>query len=389
MKAIGFFGFLGLCFVCFLQGGTAGLSPALQGIADGLGMDVNTVGLIQTVPGIFGVISSIIVGKLAGTKIKYKTIMIGMLVLALIAAIPLVITNWPLMVFSRIILGLSTGVYYALPPMLLMKYFSGDKQRSRLGVANAFASAGGGVMMLVAGLLVVINWKLPFVIFLLPIIPIIFLLIDMPEPAPVPKAEDTTAAKGSSRLGVLIIVNCITGALVFCLGTVALQAISVVVIGRGLGTGAAAGIAAPFFNIGAVILSTLFAVLYKGLKKFLAPITMLVVAGGLFLLYFATNIIMVGAGMFLVGAELIMIPTLITDNGKLSTPLNAGFATALLMALFNCGGFLTGPFMIITSKARNMDVPGPFFAGIILVVLAVITLIIRISQKEPEISTAQ
>jgi predicted MFS family arabinose efflux permease len=384
MKEIGFLGFLGLCFVCFLQGGTAGLSPALQGIADGLGMDVNTVGLIQTIPGIFGVISSILVGKLVGTKIKYKTAMIGMLVLALIAAAPLVIAWWPLLLFSRVILGLSTGVYYALPPMLLMRYFSGDKQRSRLGISNAFASAGGGVMMLVAGLLVVVNWKLPFVIFLLPLIPIVLLLIDMPEPEPIAKAEGADAKGGSSSLGVPIIINCITGSLVFCLGTVALQAISVVVIGRGLGTGAEAGIAAPFFNIGAVILSTLFAVLYKALKKFLAPITMLVVAAGLLLLYFATNIVMVGAGMFLVGAELIMIPTLITDNGKFSTPANAAFATALLMALFNVGGFFTGPFMILTSKAQNMDVPGPFFAGIILMVFAVITFIIRVAQKEPQ-----
>jgi MFS family permease len=384
MKEIGYLGFLGLCFVCFLQGGTAGLSPALQGIADGLGMDVNTVGLIQTIPGIFGVISSILVGKLVGTRIKYKTTIIVILVLALIAAAPLIITSWPLLLFSRIILGLSTGVYYALPPMLLMRYFSGGKQRIRLGISNAFASAGGGVMMLVAGLLVVVNWRLSFAIFLLPLIPIVFLLIDMPEPEPIVKAEGGDTKGGSSGLGVPIIINCITGSLVFCLGTVALQSISVVVIGRGLGTGAEAGIAAPFFNIGAVILSTLFAVLYKVLKKFLAPLTMLVVAAGLLLLYFASNIVMVGVGMFLVGAELIMIPTLITDNGKISTPANAAFATALLMTLFNVGGFFTGPFMILSGKAQGFDVPGPFFAGIIMMVLAVITFIIRAVRKEPE-----
>jgi hypothetical protein len=79
-----------------------------------------------------------------------------------------------------------------------------------------------------------------------------------------------------------------------------------------------------------------------------------------------------------------MIPTLITDNGKLSTPANAAFATALLMALFNIGGFFTGPFMILSSKAQGLDVPGPFFAGIIMAVLAVITFIIRAAQKEPE-----
>ena len=185
MSQIGIIGFLGLCFVCFLQGGVASLSPALQGIADGMGMDVNTIGLIQTIPGIFGVLSSILAGKFVGTKIRYKTALLGVLFIALIAAIPMVITNWPLMMFSRICLGFSTGIYYALPPALLMRYFTGDQQRSRLGISNAFASAGGGVMMLISGLLVVVNWKLPFVIFLFPIIPIIFLLINMPEPEPI------------------------------------------------------------------------------------------------------------------------------------------------------------------------------------------------------------
>jgi predicted MFS family arabinose efflux permease len=383
MSQIGIIGFLGLCFICFLQGGVASLSPALQGIADGMGMDVNTVGLIQTIPGIFGVLSSILAGKFVGTKIRYKTALLGVLFIALIAAIPMVITNWPLMMFSRICLGFSTGIYYALPPALLMRYFTGDQQRSRLGISNAFASAGGGVMMLISGLLVVVNWKLPFIIFLFPIIPIIFLMIDMPEPEPI-AAPGAGEKKKSAPLGAAIIINCITGAAVFCLGTVALQAISVVIIGRGFGTGAAAGIAAPFFNIGAVILSALFAVLYKSLKKMLAPITMLVVSIGLLLLYFASNIVMVGAAMFLVGAELIMIPTLLSDNGKLSTPENATFATALLMALFNTGGFFTGPFMILTGKVQGLDVPGPLFAGIILAILALITFIIRAAQKEPQ-----
>jgi hypothetical protein len=40
--------------------------------------------------------------------------------------------------------------------------------------------------------------------------------------------------------------------------------------------------------------------------------------------------------------------------------------------------------MILASKAQGLDVPGPLFAGIVLGILALITLIIRIAQKEPQ-----
>ena len=220
MKKLGFLGFLGICFVCFLQGGPAVLSPALQGIADGMGMDVNTLGLIQTIPGIFGVIASIFIGSFVGTKLKYKTTIIGALVLALAASLPLFITYWPLLLFSRVILGLSTGVYLALPAILLMKFFSGDKFKSQLGIANAFNS-GGGITALLSDLLVEMNWKLPFSIYLFPIIPIFLLLIFMPELAPVETAQSDSRESGSKKLGLPIILNCITMALVFCLATVA------------------------------------------------------------------------------------------------------------------------------------------------------------------------
>jgi MFS family permease len=388
MKELSFLGFIGICFVYFIQTGSGLLSPALQGIADGLGMDVNTVGLIQTIPGIFGVISSILVGKFVGTKIKYKTAVIGILVLVLIAALPLVITSWPFLLFTRVIVGLATGVYYALPPILLMKFFSGDQLKSRLGTANAFNAAGNGIMTLISGFLVVINWKLPFLLYLLPLIPLILLLIGMPEPALVVKTQSNSRTGGSTKLGLPIILNCITMAFVFCLATVTYQSLSVIVIKRGLGTGAQAGLTSSITTIGAVIFSALFAFLYKRLKQFLAPLIMIIMATGLLLLYFASSLVMVGVAIFLMRTTPVMVPTLITDNNRFTTPENASFATALLMAMMNIGVFFTGPFMIITSKIPGFDVPGPFFASIILAVLAVVTFLIRCFQKEPNNSAA-
>jgi MFS family permease len=286
------------------------------------------------------------------------------------------------------LLGFSTGAFYALPPVLIMKFYSGDKQKSRLGIANAFASAGGGVMMLVSGLLVGIKWNMPFIIYLLPLVPIILLLIDMPEPKAIEAPPQTAdGAKKSGKLSGMIIVNCIVGAATFCLGTVALQTAAAVVIVRLGFTGAHAGIVMPFFNIGAVLLSLLFVLLYNGLKKNLAPVILLLVAAGMFILNGASNIIMVAVAMFLVGSELLMIPTLISDNGKLSTLENGVFATSLLMACFNFGGFFTSPFQFLALKIKPSSIPGEvpevLLAGIVLVALAVLTFISRLGQKEP------
>jgi hypothetical protein len=164
--------------------------------------------------------------------------------------------------------------------------------------------------------------------------------------------------------------------------------ISTVVIGRGLGTGTHAGLVAGMFNISTIVLSVLFSFLYKIFKKFFAVILLALGTLGMVVLYFANSLFAAGAGMFLLGAFLVLIPTLIMDNSKIVPPESITFATSLLISANNLGNFLAGPFVQASDVlGKNISIPSLLFGAIGLGILTVVYLFIRIFQKAPSRET--
>jgi hypothetical protein len=157
-----------------------------------------------------------------------------------------------------------------------------------------------------------------------------------------------------------------------------------VVIEKGLGTGVHAGSVAIMFNVSAILLSFAFGFLYKIFKKFLAVIVLLLVAVGMFVEYNATSLVMAGAGLFLTGSFLLLVPTLLSDNGKYLAPESITFGASLLIIAMNVGGFVAGPFVGLMESLSGGNVPiaGLYFAIFGEAAIAVLFLIVRLIQKD-------
>jgi predicted MFS family arabinose efflux permease len=118
------------------------------------------------------------------------------------------------------------------------------------------------------------------------------------------------------------------------------------------------------------------------LKKFLAVIILGVVTIGMVLVYDAGSLIMAGAGMLCVGFALLLIPTLLSDNGKYLAPESVTLVTALFMAAPNLGNFAAGPFMQAAAGiSPGIPLAGLFMAIFGMGVITVLFLIIRIFQR--------
>jgi hypothetical protein len=166
--------------------------------------------------------------------------------------------------------------------------------------------------------------------------------------------------------------------------------VSIVVTEKGLGTGVHAGSVAIMFNVSAILLSFAFSFLYKTFKKFLVIIVLLLVAAGMFIEYSATSLVMVGVGMFLTGAFLLVIPTLLTDNGKYLDSGSITFAASLLIIAMNVAGFVAGPFVTVAESLSGGNVPiaGLYFGIIGQAAVVVVFFVIRLLQKDKTASAA-
>jgi MFS family permease len=183
---IGIVGLIGIFCTYLLQSGTTLVNPAISGISDGLGMTVATVVQIGTLPAIFAVLSSFLVGHFSGKLIKYKTtILVSLFVFVVGGSLPVFIPVWPVILFSRVCAGLGVGVSCTLPPVLIMKFYEDNRQqRNNIGIGSAVASVGGWIGQVAAGILVGIEWNFVFSIYWLGLLGFVLLLIGRPEPAP-------------------------------------------------------------------------------------------------------------------------------------------------------------------------------------------------------------
>jgi MFS family permease len=385
MKQLTTIGLLGLYFTCLLQGGTAVLGPAVAGIAENLQISPGVAAQVGTFGSLFGIIASFLAGRFAG-KIKYKTFLLVSLFFFVVGgSVPMLVPTWTVILFSRACVGFGVGVFYALPPALIMKFYAGDLQQKNLGIANAFGSAGGLIMQFVVGILVDIRWNYVFGIFAIGVIALVLIAFGLnePEDSPVQGAVGGKP-KNKAKIPGPAMLNFVLMFLSAVFWMPSLLFISIVVTEKGLGSGVHAGSVAIMFNVAAIAFSFAFATLYKIFKKFLVIIVLLLVVIGMFVEYNATSLVMVGAGMFLTGAFLLMVPTLLSDNGKHLAPETITFAASLLIIAMNAAGFMAGPFVGLVEGLSGGTIPiaGLYFGVIGEAAVVVIFFVIRLLQKD-------
>jgi MFS family permease len=375
------------------QGGSTNVNPGLDAISKALGLPPETVSLVSTLPSLCAVAACLFIGRFAGREIRYKTIMVASLALSVAAgSFPLffptqparadVSLYWYLILASRVIVGLGTGVFFTLPSVLVQRFYTGDKQKKNLGLVSAFGSVSGLPAMLAAGFLVDINWTYIFGVYLAGILPLFLVIFFLPEPEPVVSASPAQEVKQKIRWPLPVILNFILIFLACTFWSPALIFMSNIVIGRGLGNGFQSGIASVMFDISPFLLSFLLKYLYGKFGRFLVVVCLAVSAVGMFLVYDASSLFEASAGMFLLGSIMLLIPSLILDNRPYLQEQQVTSATSGLTLCFNLGLFAGGPFSSLASVlCKSIPFAGLLFGFVGLAVICAVCFVLRLTQR--------
>lgn len=68
---------------------------------------------------------------------KRNTVIIGMIATTIGGVMPFFINNFPLIVFSRLLVGAGIGLFTSLAVSLIGDCFSGDEQKTLIGIQGA------------------------------------------------------------------------------------------------------------------------------------------------------------------------------------------------------------------------------------------------------------
>lgn len=361
------------------------INGVLPQIRDALNISQSQAELLGTAPSIsvilFILLSSYIADKL-GMK---KTIIVGLLLAGIGGIIPILFSNFSMILVSRIILGAGLGLYNSLAVSYISALYTGNTRASLMGMRNSMEAIGQTVLIFLAGILVNISWTASFSVYVLAFP--IALLFALKVPEITFEKEEPGTAKGKMNPAVYALV---LFAILLVMNSIAISVrfTSIATEINGASSNAnnylalmpILGIAAGFvFGFVNRIFGNI--TMYLGIGFFIASNLLIAMSSG--------NMVLLLLGLFLSsipGAW--CFPYIFSNLDRITTKNTISFATSLIFIGCNIGNFIAPIAMSITQFITGSNaLTAPFYVfAVLFIVVLLVTIFVTKKQKSKPIS---
>lgn len=329
-----------------------------------------------------------------------KMIMAGVTVVGIAGLIPMFVSNYPVILLSRLLLGAGFGLYNSQCISMISVWYDGDVQSQMLGWRAAAEQIGQAFCLWVAGLFLTFsgNWHMPFLVYALAFIVLVFFAWRVPDDSAVQReaaeeakeAETAVKDNGVTKISPLVYVL-VLFAFVLCIDYVGLEnrysGLAVAIKGAQY-TGAS-----NFLSL-MLIGATLGGLFYGTIHKYLGFGTVYLGLGLMALANFMIdlaghNFWILTAGLLMVGFPLQLVSPMIFDLlPGLAPAKNQPMVTSLVLIGFNFGAAFSPTVAEWTNKLlgkplSGFDLAAPFpYYGALLVIIAIIIFVSRRSSTK-------
>ncbi|NJL22365.1 MAG: MFS transporter, partial [Leptolyngbyaceae cyanobacterium SM1_3_5] len=163
----------------------ATIAPSLPAMRDHFAAMPNAdywVRLVLTVPALFIAIGAPFVGTAIDRFGRKPLLAIAVLLYSVAGTSGALLDAIGLILVGRVLLGLSVAGIMTTATALIADYYSGAARAQFLGFQAGFMGLGGVVFLSLGGFLADINWRLPFLIYLLALLILPLVVFVLPEP---------------------------------------------------------------------------------------------------------------------------------------------------------------------------------------------------------------
>jgi MFS family permease len=186
----------------------ATISPALPEMSADFSTIDNAeflVKLVLTLPALFIAIMAMLAGALIDRYGRLKLLWLALLLYAVSGTSGFFLQDLYHILFSRALLGIAVGISMTVVITLIADYFEGKERQKFAGIQVAFMSIGGILFIGLGGILADINWRFPFLIYLLALVFLPLAIIFLQEPEIIkPKIQQEVAVKTPSIIWLLL-----------------------------------------------------------------------------------------------------------------------------------------------------------------------------------------
>ncbi len=316
----------------------------------------------------------------------------GLLLLSVSGMVPVFVQEYPVVLASRIFLGIGIGLINAKAISIFSEYYEGREKAVLLGYRGSAEVLGSAVMTLVAGKLVLIRWNLAFWVYALGFVIVLLYLVW------VPGSMETGQSAGSQSAGaekesleaeadekrecwkkeVLTIAYALFAGFVICIYCSNSLRVPMLILEKKLGTESEASIILTLMMLMGIAAGVYFGKLTMWWKEKLPGVGCLLIGAGMLLTAYAGSLPLIGIGISIVGFFYTVLVTYSFHQISEQIP-QSSINTATSIVLVGCNlGAACSPFVLKWMGRFSEGVSVPFVGyagmmGVLGIVLIVVT----------------
>ncbi|MBF2026275.1 MAG: MFS transporter [Oscillatoriales cyanobacterium C42_A2020_001] len=163
----------------------ATIAPSLPAMRDYFAATPNAdfwVRLVLTIPALFIAIGAPFVGTMIDRFGRKPLLTFAVLLYGIAGTSGAVLNDIGMILVGRVLLGLSVAGIMTTATALIADYYTGAARAQFLGFQAGFMGLGGVLFLSLGGFLADINWRMPFLIYLLALLILPLVVLVLPEP---------------------------------------------------------------------------------------------------------------------------------------------------------------------------------------------------------------
>lgn len=356
--------------IFFIVMGIGTITPAIANIAAAYpDIAFTTIILANTLPSLFIIPSTLIAGAVAGSKIKYKTLALTGLALFIIGGMAPAFFNesFNTVLIFRAIFGIGLGVISPLGNALIMGFYEGQERATMLGAGSFVMNLGGIVLQFLGGAFAGVSWELCFIAHFPAIISFFIVLLYLKEPQAVKSKALGGKAASKEKMPVSVwVISSIFGLTLMLIYPMLVNMSSILSEVKQIGGPTSSAVVLSMYTVGGAVSGILFGKLYEKTKRFIIPFMFVGGALGVGIIILGNSLLMVTAGVFIVGLTYLMsMPFTAMLLGMYAPPTQSAMAMSVMMAVMNAFAFISTYWIGLTGSLTGDIFMGPLYATVI------------------------
>ena len=361
------------------------------------------VASLITLPNLFGLIVSFLIGPLTLKFNKVKLSYLALVSIVIYCAMFYIVGRFHLPFYllsvACFFAGFSQGAYVPLLNSIITDHFPSQDRDKRIANYNVWISVGTLIILQVAGIIAAGNdgadWYNAYLLGVIPIVSMVIYIIMMKKakaevPSIVP--EDTGADKPKARIsdiprkaiGWIILMG-----LVHCIFYLAQYAFntnvsSYIITEYELGTSAQAGTATSLYRVGLIVFTSLYPVFKKLLKNLMIPVGYITMGVGLVIMMVSKSLFGAYACGLIAGLATALCHSTLYAKASNYVPLAlVPVAMSLVWGIANIGTSVAVQVLGFVANFFGGGMENSFLACIIMSVVACVAAVYMYVIKKP------